>query len=269
MFETTAIGWGGSRRGVQSLFIITVISYVAQIVIDRITAGSYTRLLGLSLHGIVRLHLWQLISYQFVHGGLFHLLVNMFMLAVFGKEIEDVVGTLRFVILYLFCGLVGGIGWLVVSGLNGYSVCVGASGALFGIAGAFAAMFPHREMYILLFFVLPVRMTARMMAIVFGLISLLAAVSDGGNIAHAAHLAGGVAGYIYGMILKKKGLLFVKQQGIFDALRLWMRRNRMPPYESDVNRVLEKISQTGMDSLTKKEMSILERSKRYGIIRGK
>lgn len=254
MFGTSGFTWGKrDNKGVQVIFIVTIVSYIAQIVIDRFTAGFYTKTMGLSWNGILGLKAWQFVSYQFVHGSIVHLLVNMFMLAVFGREVEDTIGTFRFVMLYLLSRVTGGTGWLLISGMDGYQVCIGASGSLFGIAGAFAAMFPNREIYLLLFFILPLKMTARMMAVTFGLISLVITIIGGGDIAHAAHLAGGVAGYAYGSFLKKRGVLYSRPPRISELFRRWTGLSGEPPLESEVNSVLDKITREGMASLTSSE----------------
>ena len=94
-------------------------------------AGLYG-LLALSLAGIRQGHLWQPLTYMFLHGGFTHLLFNMFTLYFLGPETERAMGSKHFLAMYLLSGLLGGLGWLWLSP-NPYAVCVGASGAIFGV----------------------------------------------------------------------------------------------------------------------------------------
>ena len=86
-----------------------------------------------------RLYLWQLITYMFLHSGFWHIVLNMLGLFFFGPETERTLGTRRFAALYLVSGIIGGLGWLLLMGSQ-VGLCLGASGAIFGVLGAFAAL---------------------------------------------------------------------------------------------------------------------------------
>ena len=148
-----------------------------------------------------QLAIWQLVTYMFLHGDVFHILFNMLLLWMFGTELERTWGT-RFFTKYYF---VTGIGAAVTSLLWSisplpyaesmyYSVMIGASGAVYGVLLAYALYFPHRPIY--MYFVFPV--PAKYFVMIMGAIAFLSSVGSGGSgVAHTAHLGGLVVGYLY------------------------------------------------------------------------
>ena len=264
-------------RAVRSILIVTVGAFLVQWLVNQRTGGFFTAVFGLSWDELIHGSIWQPVTYMFLHAGPWHILINMLMLYFFGCEMEDVLGTRRFVGLYFGCGAAAGIGWVIISALTGrYGYCIGASGAVFGIMGAFAAMFPDRMITLLLFFVLPVTISARMMAIGFGLLSLFGLLASDGNIAHSAHLVGGVAGYIYGLRIARNprvldadsyadSNVFARWQGHTRAFIRRRKRRVLPeeealPSQEEVNRILEKITDKGIQSLSSKERRSLEKA---------
>jgi membrane associated rhomboid family serine protease len=149
---------------------------------------------------------WQLVTYMFVHAGLLHILFNMFALWMFGAEIEERWGTRQFVAYYFVCGIGGGILQMVLplfvnsllpSGLHQNPLpVVGASGAVYGVLLAFGMMFPDRPLLVPLFFI-PILIPARMLVILYAVISIVGGLSGGGYVAHFAHLGGMAFGYAY------------------------------------------------------------------------
>jgi membrane associated rhomboid family serine protease len=276
-------------RGVKQLLIINAAVFVLGFLADPHAAfnphdiGLLARVFGLErgdvLHGMV----WQLVTYMFLHGSLLHIILNMMVLYFLGTDIESALGTKRFVYLYLGCGVLGGIGWLLLSG-GGGSTCVGASGAVFGIVGAFAGMFPKRRLTVLVYFVIPVTMTALTLAIVFVVISLVMLFFGGGEVAHAAHLAGLAGGYYYGKYFAGAvgysggygggfGGSF-RSQGAkwsWSDLKAKYRRSRykvMPKNDevpvdwAEVDAILDKIRFRGVNGLTREEKEVLDRAGR-------
>ena len=174
---------------------------------------------------------WQLITYMFLHQNWVHLLFNALAILLLGAGVEMEIGTKRFLRLFLLGGIVGGLTWAVfdlttvrlADGLwhapawaqafaahavthrvvtrENHAICIGASGGIYALVGACAALFPRRR--ILLFFVWPVR--ARNLAIGLGLCAVGFAIYGLGNVAHLTHLAGGIAGYLYGLHLAADG----------------------------------------------------------------
>lgn len=167
---------------------------------------------------------WQPLTYMFLHAGWLHLSLNMLTVLLFGSGLEMEIGGRRFWQVFLFGGVVGGLGWLAVtavlphipsvsalthwmpqavrawvgagsaSGSLNQGLCIGASGGVFALIGAYAALFPQRDVYILLI-VFPVRLRARTLAWLLGLLTLADAVFIQSQVAYAAHLSGGLAGY--------------------------------------------------------------------------
>ena len=139
---------------------------------------------------------WQIVTYAFLHGGLAHLLFNMYGLYMFGGDVERVWGARRYLTFYFVCAIAAAIAQLLVSTLSGaYYPTVGASGALFGLLLAFARCFPYRTVMPLF---PPIPMRAPVFVMVFGALELLLGVSgtqSGG--AHFAHLGGLAGGYLY------------------------------------------------------------------------
>ncbi len=248
----------GMTPGVQGLMIVTIAIFLAQALLDGLTGGLITRLLGLSLSGLRKLYVWQFVTYLFVHGSLGHIFLNMLGLYFLGPETERAMGTRHFLSLYFVSGVLGGLGWLIMSE-HPWAICIGASGSLFGIIAAFAALFPQRQVTLLVFFVLPITMRAWVMAVGLGLIELFYLLSPfSGGIAYAAHLAGGVAGYVYTLALTGKlagwkdriGRRASAEGGDDDA------------HAGEIDRLLDKISSQGIHSLTPREREFLERASR-------
>ncbi|MCS4503756.1 hypothetical protein KBTX_01013 [wastewater metagenome] len=153
---------------------------------------------------------WQLVTYGFLHGGLFHLFVNMFALWMFGTPIERTLGTRAFTSYYFVCLVGAGLIQLVVATMaagNGMIYpTVGASGAVFGILLAFGMFFPNQQV-ILIF--PPIPMKAKYFVILYGAFELFAGVTNTfSGVAHFAHLGGMAFGFV--MILYWRGRLPIK-----------------------------------------------------------
>ncbi|MEA5444763.1 rhomboid family intramembrane serine protease [Gammaproteobacteria bacterium AB-CW1] len=141
---------------------------------------------------------WQLVSSAFLHGGYFHLFVNMLALWMFGVQIENVWGSGRFLFYYFFCVIGASLVQLLVATAAAAEgtvyPTVGASGGVFGILLAFGLLFPNQRIVLL---IPPIPMKAKWFVVVFGVFSLLAGLTGTmANIAHFAHLGGMVFGLI-------------------------------------------------------------------------
>jgi membrane associated rhomboid family serine protease len=135
------------------------------------------------------------VTYGFLHGNTMHLVFNMFMLWMFGRELELMMGPRRFLTYYMTCVIGAGIVQLIVTGLQGspYPV-VGASGGVFGLLLAFGMAFPNR-MIMLLF--PPIPMKAKYMVVLFGFLELYFGLSGRApGIANFAHLGGMLFGFL-------------------------------------------------------------------------
>lgn len=138
---------------------------------------------------------WQLITSAFLHADLMHLFVNMFGLWMFGRDVERVLGARRFVQLYFLSALTASFAQLLVTALlRQTEPTLGASGAVFGMLGAFALLFPNRVI-VLLF--PPIPMPARVFVFCYAVVELTAGVlGTQAGVAHFAHL-GGLAGGLW------------------------------------------------------------------------
>jgi membrane associated rhomboid family serine protease len=140
---------------------------------------------------------WTMVTYMFLHGGLWHLLFNMIMLFFFGPRLEVRLGSRHFLGLYFFSGIVAAVASL----LTPWVAVVGASGALFGILLAFARYWPTERIFV--FGVLPIQ--ARLFVIILTVMSLWAGIGGAiGGIAHFAHLGGFVGGWVYLVVLERR-----------------------------------------------------------------
>jgi membrane associated rhomboid family serine protease len=138
-------------------------------------------------------YLWQLATYIFLHGGIFHLLFNLLALWMFGGELESLWGSRKFLRYFLFCGIGAGICTVILTPYQFIPV-IGASGAIYGILLAFGWLFPNRLIYIYFLFPIP----AKYMVIIFGLIELFSSMQGtGSGIAHLTHLGGLLVGLFY------------------------------------------------------------------------
>lgn len=186
----------GNRRfditAVKALIALNILVF-ALMGVSPTLADFADSVLGLSERGLAKGMIWQFVTYQFVHAGLFHLLVNMLGLWFAGNILERIFGPRRFVVFYLLCGIAGGLLQIAIS--PGPTV-VGASGAVCGLVAAFSTLFPQMPVTALLFFVIPVRMRAMWLGILVAGVSLFLLLTGWfGNIGNAAHLGGAIAGF--------------------------------------------------------------------------
>jgi membrane associated rhomboid family serine protease len=140
---------------------------------------------------------WQtLVTYQFLHGSWLHVLSNMLFLWIFGDNIEDALGHVKFVIFYIVCGIGAGLAHAVFNA-GGYGPLVGASGSVAGLMGAYIVLFPHARVYVLFRIVIPIPLplpAVWMLAAWFG-VQLFSLVAAGDQpIAWWAHIGGMIIG---------------------------------------------------------------------------
>jgi len=191
-----SFGPGPLTPAIKAIVIANVVAFVISLVFPAITLT-----FGLRPADIFsRLHVWQPVTYMFLHAGIFHILFNMLALWMFGVELERTWGSRFFVRYYFVCGVGAAMTTVLLSFVPGsfgaqlyYSLTIGASGAIYGILLAYALYFPNRP--ILLYFIFPI--PAKYFVAIMGGISLLSAIEGGGGVAHIAHLGGLLAGYLY------------------------------------------------------------------------
>jgi len=223
---------------------------------------------------------WQLFTYMFMHGDLWHLFFNMLAVWMFGMELENIWGSKRFLIYYLLCGLGGAFANLAVAPMLGQvAPTVGASGAVFGVLIAFGMLFPDRPIYI--YFLLPVK-AKYLIAVYIGLELFYGVTGTPDGVAHFAHLGGAAVGFVY--MLGELGLIPMRSwwytlkgdlKNSFSQRQASNRSGRVQdarfydihsgkPLDSDqevnqevIDAILDKISTGGYQSLTDEEKRIL------------
>lgn len=193
---------------VMNLIIINTLFWLAGTLLPRVD-GFLIENLALFPIGSRWFHSWQTVSYMFLHGGFTHLFFNMFALWMFGRNLEYELGSKRFLIYYMVCGIGAGLIQLLVGMLEGVPPnipTVGASGAIFGILLAFGMLHPN-DIIMLVF--PPIALKAKWFVVIYGVIELFAGI--GGrmdNVAHFAHLGGMLWGFLLLWIWKKRGKIY-------------------------------------------------------------
>ncbi|TAL90263.1 MAG: rhomboid family intramembrane serine protease [Rhodanobacter sp.] len=140
--------------------------------------------------------IWQLVTYAFMHGGVTHILFNMFALWMFGGAIERTFGARNFIIYYFVCAIVAALAQLLVVHwfTHGFYPTLGASGAIFGLLLAFGMMYPHEKVMLIF---LPVPMPAWLFVIGYAAVELVLGVTGTqAGVAHFAHLGGMLGGIV-------------------------------------------------------------------------
>ncbi len=181
--------------GVVGVFALRRFGFVAQVLFPIVTA-----LLG--LHPALVLHsfwIWQLATYMFLHGGVFHIVFNMLALWMFGAELERTWGTRYFLKFYFVTGIGAAVLTVLFSllpfgfarSLQNVNI-IGASGAIYGLLLAYAIYFPERPILLIVFWV-----PARLCVTILGAIAVFASLSEAGGVANATHLGGLLVGYLY------------------------------------------------------------------------
>ncbi len=248
---------------IKKLIIINLAVFLVQAVL-KFFGVNLSSLFGFVPYDFIRkLRVWQIVSYMFLHGGLFHVFWNLLALWMFGKDVEENMGSKNFLKFYLVAGVFAGLCSLMFQ-FNSHIPIIGASGAIFAVITAFGMLFPEREITLLIFFIIPVKAKAKYIAMGFAVLTLLQCLwSSGGNIAYFAHLGGILFAYIYFRNIFNIGRFvnaFPKDIRIFEKKDY----DNIPKevyISEEVDPILEKISKHGIHSLSGKEKKILDKAK--------
>jgi membrane associated rhomboid family serine protease len=282
------------------LIILNVVVFALQAIMPLATAGPGRPPLRLetwfALHPLDLLHgaVWQLLTYQFLHGGLMHILVNCLMLYWFGNTLERNFGGRRMLVLYLTSGVVGG---LVQTGLSllfparfgfipgyGFPPVVGASAGVFGLVATFAVLFRNMPITMLVAFIFPVAMKAKYLLIIEVAVAVLGLLMATDNIAHGAHLGGMLVGVLYALYVERGANLLPRRKAPPETRIRSLEMVGTPAKQrrggglvvrtapddlskdeflsQEVDPILDKISAHGIQSLTEREKRVLEAAKR-------
>jgi membrane associated rhomboid family serine protease len=187
----SSFGPGPVTPAIKAIMIANAAAYIVALIVPPNTLA-----FGLRPADVVgQFHLWQIVTYMFLHGGIFHILFNMLALWMFGAELERIWGTRYFLKFYFVTG--GGAAILTVIFSYVFSlelqgaVIIGASGAIYGLLLAYALYFPERPIY--MYFVFPI--PAKYFVLIMGALAFYSSIADSGGVAHATHLGGLVVGY--------------------------------------------------------------------------
>lgn len=310
MNEQRNLGLGGFRfipPVIKTIMISNIIVYLLQnIVLQVFTIGGiplssylieYFALQPVNLpeqfFSAANFYPWQLISYQFLHGGFIHLFFNLFALWMFGSELETLWGGPRFITYYLLSGVGAGLFQLILAPMVGqYGPTIGASGAIYGVLLAYGLSFPDRSIFMFPIFI-PI--PAKIYVFIFMGLELYLGWSGGDGVAHLAHLGGGITGFFLLKFGDKLGLyrlvnrMFKKKSSLNEPRhysRTYSEHTHKNIYTMDntaqskinytpkqnkvslnvngeeitqakIDEILDKISEKGYQSLTDKEKFIL------------
>ncbi|MDP2955885.1 MAG: rhomboid family intramembrane serine protease [Longimicrobiales bacterium] len=266
-YSDRSFGFGGMLTPVvKRLLIANVVAFVATFLVGMDFAVDWFAFQPRQIF----LRPWGVVTYMFVHGGLTHLAVNMLVLFFFGPPLESRWGGGEFLKYYAVCGL----GGVALSFFFLPAAVVGASAAMYGLMLAFALNWPDAPIYV--WGIFPVK--AKWLVAFLFVLSLLNAFdgSQGGGVAHLAHLGGLATGFVYlkgrwGLAadarkltrtVRKRRLAIVPRAEQDEGAPAARRTQRV--LEEDkalydaVDRVLDKISAQGMASLTSEELKLLD-----------
>jgi membrane associated rhomboid family serine protease len=199
---------------------------------------------------------WTLVTYMFLHGGFMHIIFNMLGLYFFGPRVEQRIGSERFFALYMISGITGGL----LSFYTPMAQIVGASGAVFGVLLAYARFWPRDQIFI--WGIIPVEV--RWLVLIYTVVSL---VGLGGGVAHFAHLGGFLGAFLY-LVWMERTAGARKFRRVATApppakdalLSNWKKVDRAGIHavnKDEVDRILDKISASGIASLTPQERLFL------------
>ena len=275
--ESPSSGWSGWSVTV-AILAINIVVFFAEYSDGRRSHLLFQEYGSLSLEGIMRGFVWQLLTYQFMHANMTHLVLNSVGLFFFGRPLEYMLGRKTFLKLYLWSGVAGGVFQLCLAYLSPKfgGPMVGASAGISGLVAAFALLNPSATIY--LFFFVPLR-AKYFLPLIIALSAVLIYFDRGSGIAHGAHLGGTLFGVVYlrwlnitdffgglwqRLLGSRRSKPIVKVR--FPSGGSWENDIGARPDEpvsgdfisKEIDPILEKISAHGIHSLTERERKILE-----------
>lgn len=186
----------------KKIIAFNVILFFVFTLIDSLTSINFIwNYIALGLENILVFRYWTFLTSMFMHGGIFHLFVNMFSLFFIGSLIEKILGRRRYFWFYIFSGLFAGLLFVLSGFIDFGPPAVGASGVLFGLVGLLMILTPNIKVY-MMFIPIPIKMkyAAPGMLVLLWIVSIVGKIGIG----NFAHLGGFIAGIIYGLYLKNK-----------------------------------------------------------------
>lgn len=246
-----SLGPGPLSPFIKVMLIVNIAVFIAQYLVSGLV-GQFALTPATFLQNFP-LQLYQIVTYMFLHGGFGHIFFNLFMLWMFGTEVEYSMGTKSFSRFYFLSGISGGLLHLAIFH-NEAVPMLGASGAIYGVLAAYWLMFPDRHLYIWFLFPVKVRWA------IPGLFLLSILIAPQG-VAHFAHAGGAICGLIYLKMdwrwqfigQKLKNLRYRRLSAKIDR-----KRREASDMMRRVDAILDKINEVGMENLTKEEKRFLE-----------
>lgn len=261
--QALATRWAAGRQSVvMMLIVVNVAFFLAQTLTGVAAPGFVERWFALSSYGVHHGAAWQFLTYMFLHGGPVHLLMNMLTLYFAGREVEAIAEPKHLLGVYFGGGLFGGLAQILFT--PALHPLIGASAGVCAVLIAFTTILPEIEITTLLFFVIPIRLKAKYLALLIVATSIVLAVSGVmPGVGHVAHLGGCLLGFLY---MKQLGFgnPLRLQKFIFEKRQRAEREARMSPSQYinvEIDPILDKISREGLHSLTRAERKILEKGR--------
>ena len=262
---------GGDFSVLKGILIATIIVFILQNLLSTWFHCSFlTRYGALSGDGIQQGYLWTLVTYGFLHENILHILLNLFVIFFIGRGLERILQPRKFLVLYLSSILGGGLLWIIFH-FGTKDLVIGASAGALGLLLYFCLIQPDQPATFLLFFILPVTLKPKWIALavigmeLFGFLFTELPNTTGHAISHSAHLGGMCAASIYYQLEKKKFPLFSKpsfpKKKILPPSSFKVNISNRKDLQTEVDHILDKINTDGFSSLSMEEKQILERAK--------
>jgi membrane associated rhomboid family serine protease len=228
---------------VRMLVLINVAAYFLQLLLHAFLPAAEDYMVGygqLTPAAVTHGHIYQLITYAFLHSGFFHILFNMLALWMFGAQLEQGWGRRQFYEFYFFTVVGAALITIAVSytrmlGVTPNTPTVGASGGVFGLLIAFGMLYGDQEVFL---FPLPFSMKAKYMVAILVLIAMIGALEGvrqpGQSIANCAPLRGALFGWIYVRFFPRQGLKFLASEryyGVRNSYYKWKRGRAAKKFE--------------------------------------
>jgi len=267
----TRTGLPRPGRALMVLLAANVAVFILQIVTGDLRPGGGVIMKYFTVVPAYWWQIWRFLTFQFLHGGVGHLLFNMLGLYFLGQYLQRDWGSRRFVVFYLLCGVAAGIAHVVLSltlSQDQHVPLLGASGGVYGVVVACAILYPHIKLII---FPFPFLISIRVAAAIFLGISLLGVLMDVSaavhgsefsysSVAHMAHLGGAVAAVAWLYLMPK---LRGAGAGVRGRIKkdAWRRKMEiMSEQQAEIDRILDKIRRDGIASLTDRERRTLQQA---------
>ncbi len=251
--RTMTLGFPPFTRAIKWLVIINAAIYLLMLILGGVAPAAANAIVAVgALTPIFVTHgwLWQIVTYSFLHAGLFHILFNMLTLWMFGSALEVAWGERQFLEFYFYCvigaalttigvaylGLVPTFHFLAITPLT---TTLGASGGIFGVMMAFAMLYGDQEF---MMFPLPFMIRAKYLVGILIFIALAEALgaSRGQAVAYFAHLGGALFGFFYIKFLPRRGLTYFFSEHYFgtrNAYYRWKRRRAARKFQVYMRKV--------------------------------